>query len=110
MACAHTRGATDFVTKPWQNEKVVATVSTAVELRRSRAETASLRNANRLLQEAAGRGKQEIISESPAMNDVFSIVGGKIRTAVAHDTADPAFDRSTGFGISGAKRFEGWIM
>jgi DNA-binding NtrC family response regulator len=29
-------GATDFVTKPWQNEKVVATVSTGVELRRDR--------------------------------------------------------------------------
>ena len=68
------RGATDFITKPWQNEKVVATVSTAVELRRSRAETASLRSANRLLQEAAGAGSQEIISESSVMDAVFSIV------------------------------------
>ena len=68
------RGATDFVTKPWQNEKVVATVSTAVELRRSRAETASLRKANRMLQEAAGGSTQPIISESPAMDEVFSIV------------------------------------
>ena len=68
------RGATDFVTKPWQNEKVVATVSTAVELRQSRAETASLRNANRLLREAAGGGTQQIISESASMDEVFSMV------------------------------------
>ena len=67
-------GATDFVTKPWQNEKVVATVSSAVELRRSRAEAASLRNANRLLKEAAGIGRQEIICESAAMDAVFSVV------------------------------------
>ncbi len=67
------RGALDFVTKPWQNEKVVATISTAVELRRSRAEAASLRNANRALREATG-GAQEIISASPAMDEVFSLI------------------------------------
>ena len=35
-------GAVDFIAKPWQNEKVVATVSTAVRLRQSRRETAVL--------------------------------------------------------------------
>ena len=67
-------GATDFITKPWQNEKVVATVSTAVELRRSRAEAATLRSANELLREAAGASSQTIISESAAMDEVFSLV------------------------------------
>ena len=47
------RGATDFVAKPWQNEKVVATVSAAVELHRSRVESESLRDANRVLVQAA---------------------------------------------------------
>ena len=68
------RGAMDFITKPWQNEKVVATVSAAVELRRSRAEAASLRSANKSLREATGLGRQQIISESPAMDTVFRIV------------------------------------
>ena len=68
------RGATDFITKPWQNEKVVATVSTAVELRQSRAETASLRNANRILREATATGGQQIISESSAMQEIFSLI------------------------------------
>ena len=67
------RGALDFVTKPWQNEKVVATMSTAVELRRSRAEAASLRNANRALREASA-GVQEIIAASSLMDEVFSVV------------------------------------
>ena len=69
------RGATDFVTKPWQNEKVVATVSAGVELRRSRSETATLRKTNEVLREAAtGTAGQEIIAESAAMQEVFSIV------------------------------------
>jgi DNA-binding NtrC family response regulator len=67
------RGALDFVTKPWQNEKVVATISTAVELRRSRAEAALLRKTNRALREASA-GTQEIITASPAMDEVFSVV------------------------------------
>jgi len=68
------RGATDFVTKPWQNEKVIATVSTAVELRRSRAEAATLRSANRLLREATASVGQQIISESAEMQEIFSII------------------------------------
>jgi DNA-binding NtrC family response regulator len=68
------RGATDFVTKPWQNEKVVATVSTGVELRRSRSETETLKRANEALREASGAISPDIISESAAMQEVFSIV------------------------------------
>jgi DNA-binding NtrC family response regulator len=68
------RGATDFVTKPWQNEKVVATVTTGVELRRSRSETATLRRANEALREASGAISPDIISESAAMQEVFSVV------------------------------------
>jgi DNA-binding NtrC family response regulator len=68
------RGATDFVSKPWQNEKVVATLSAAVELHRSRVETASLRGANRVLMEAAAPEGNTIISGSTQMRDVLSIV------------------------------------
>jgi DNA-binding NtrC family response regulator len=67
-------GATDFVTKPWQNEKVVATVSTGVELRRSRSETATLKRANEALRAASGATTPDIVSESAAMQEVFSIV------------------------------------
>jgi DNA-binding NtrC family response regulator len=66
-------GATDFVTKPWQNEKVVATVSTGVELRRSRNETASLRRDNEALRKASAAGP-ELLGESPSMQAILSIV------------------------------------
>lgn len=68
------RGATDFVAKPWQNEKVIATISAAVELHRSRVETESLRGANRVLVEAATAGGSAIVSESPEMQEVLSLV------------------------------------
>lgn len=40
-------GAADFVLKPWQNEKLVATLSVAAELRRTRATVSSLGVARR---------------------------------------------------------------
>ena len=68
------RGATDFVAKPWQNEKVVATLSAAVELHRSRVETESLRKANRVLVEVVAHEGSQIIAGSEKMQDVLSIV------------------------------------
>jgi len=68
------RGAIDFVAKPWQNEKVVATLSAAVALHRSRVETESLRDANRVLMEAAVPDSRNLICESREMRDVLSVV------------------------------------
>ena len=69
------RGATDFVSKPWQNEKVVATLSAAVSLHRSRAETESLRQANRVLREATSAPRENLVGQSAEMNEVLSVVG-----------------------------------
>jgi DNA-binding NtrC family response regulator len=68
------RGATDFVAKPWANEKVVATMSAAVELHRSRVEANSLRSANRVLAESAVGGGNMIVGNSVEMRDVLSLV------------------------------------
>jgi len=68
------RGATDFVSKPWQNEKVVATLSAAVKLRQSRVESDTLRRANQALSEAASGAASPIIGRSAQMRDVLSLV------------------------------------
>ena len=68
------RGATDFIAKPWQNEKVVATVSTAVQLRHSRKESETLRQSNKVLSEASAAGDAEIIAESSAARELMTIV------------------------------------
>ena len=69
---AMTRGATDFIAKPWQNEKVVATVSAAMKLRRSREETESLREANRALMQDSGTSR--IIGESADIRSLLDVV------------------------------------
>ena len=68
------RGATDFIAKPWQNEKVVATVSAAVKLRQSRGETESLRQANQLLVANSPTGGDLIVGDSAQMKQVIDIV------------------------------------
>ncbi|MEP5763705.1 MAG: sigma-54 dependent transcriptional regulator [Halieaceae bacterium] len=67
-------GATDFVAKPWQNEKVVATLSAAVQLRASRAETQSLKRSNQALVAASGSSEQTLLGSSPAIKDVLSLI------------------------------------
>lgn len=68
------RGATDFVAKPWANEKVVATMSTAVALHQSRLESEALRGANRVLAESAVTGGNMIVGNSVEMKEVLSLV------------------------------------
>jgi DNA-binding NtrC family response regulator len=68
------RGATDFIAKPWQNEKVVATVSTAVQLRRSRKETQTLRQTNEVLLKGTSSVDSQIIGDSAESRKVMDIV------------------------------------
>jgi DNA-binding NtrC family response regulator len=67
-------GASDFIEKPWQNEKMVATVSAAVELHRIRAESAKLRRTNKVLREAVSSSPSPIVGESAALRHVMSQV------------------------------------
>ena len=67
-------GATDFVAKPWQNEKIVATVSSGLQLHRSRIEAQSLRQANRALIDAAAPTDKTIVGSSTQMQQVLSVV------------------------------------
>lgn len=67
-------GATDFVLKPWQNEKLIATLSSAVRLKRSYNEVDQLKQAKKRLEEDISQPFKEIIGESPAIKQVFSII------------------------------------
>jgi len=67
-------GATDFVAKPWHNEKVVATLSAAVKLRESRAEAASLKRSKSGLVAASGSSDQPLLGHSPAMQVLQSLL------------------------------------
>ncbi|HEX3945292.1 MAG TPA: sigma-54 dependent transcriptional regulator [Rhizomicrobium sp.] len=67
------QGAADFVTKPWENERLLATLLAAVNLRRSRMEAVQLRNRNRGLA-AAINTEAEMIGTSPAALRVLDTV------------------------------------
>ena len=67
-------GATDFIAKPWQNEKLVATLSAGVKLRRSRGEAQRLKTTNRALAAEIGRSRQPMLGDSAAMQQVLSMI------------------------------------
>ena len=49
-------GAVDFIVKPWQNEKLLATLSAALRLRQSRQEVEHLRSQQQQLKRGSGPG------------------------------------------------------
>lgn len=77
------RGATDFVLKPWQNEKLLATLSSAVKLKRSYNELATLKETNTQLTSELNKPFSEILGNSEAIQKVFSIIN-KVATTDAN--------------------------
>jgi len=67
-------GATDFVLKPWQNEKLLATISSSIKLRRSRQEADDLRIRQQEISTILDQPFHEFIGNSPEMQHVFSTI------------------------------------
>jgi DNA-binding NtrC family response regulator len=67
-------GATDFVLKPWENEKLLATIFSAMRLRESRLEVEELRTRQKELSLKINERYQDIIGKSQAMNKVFATI------------------------------------
>jgi DNA-binding NtrC family response regulator len=67
-------GATDFVLKPWQNEKLLATISSALNLRYSRLEVDKLRFRQKQLSDDIDQRYHNMIGVSPAIQKVFATI------------------------------------
>lgn len=67
------KGACDFVAKPWQNERLLATVSSAIELYRSKTEAATFKSRNRELV-ATTEKSADLVGTSPPMQRVFEMI------------------------------------
>ncbi|MBU2649882.1 MAG: sigma-54 dependent transcriptional regulator [Bacteroidetes bacterium] len=67
-------GATDFVVKPWDNEKLLATVMSAYRLGRSRKEAGALRRTQEILVGDMDQPFAGIIAQSKAMKDILNMV------------------------------------
>jgi len=67
-------GATDFVLKPWQNEKFIATISSAIKLSESRKEVSYLRSRQQQLSSDLDLKFHDLLGKSPKMQMVFSMI------------------------------------
>ncbi len=67
-------GAVDFVLKPWQNEKLLATINSAAEISRSRKEMTFLKEKQTLLQDDLAMSFMNIIGRSESMKHIISVI------------------------------------
>ena len=73
------QGATDFIPKPWQNEKLIATVSSALQLSFSRTEVETLKQQKETLKKQTEAltlppEPTRVIGESAAMQTIFQTI------------------------------------
>lgn len=73
-------GAADFVVKPWDNAKLVATVSAVSQLARADQEVAKLRRRERTLHQYLGHDTERIVGESAGLREVLSRIDKVART------------------------------
>ncbi len=67
-------GATDFVLKPWKNQKLFATILSALQLRSSKKEVARLKSAQETLSEDLNHGFADFVGTSPAIRKVHQVI------------------------------------
>lgn len=67
-------GASDFVVKPWDNAKLLATLQSALELRLSRKEVTKLKEKQSVLNSQLNREGDIYWGESPAMQELLRLV------------------------------------
>jgi two-component system, NtrC family, response regulator HydG len=67
-------GATDFLVKPWDKEKLVATMTAVYQLSRANREVTRLKSHQRVMNQALPPQEGEMLSRSPAMQAVLRTV------------------------------------
>lgn len=73
-------GAVDFIVKPWQNERLLATVQTALRLSDQQKQVRQLKSQQEILSSSADHQAGNIIGQSRAMKEVFTIINKVAKT------------------------------
>lgn len=73
-------GATDFVLKPWQNEKFLATLASALKLRESKIEIENLRTRQKMLNEDINHRYHDLVGSSQAIQKVYNTISKVAKT------------------------------
>ncbi|KAA2219604.1 MULTISPECIES: sigma-54-dependent transcriptional regulator [Maribacter] len=75
-------GASDFILKPWNNERLLTTVKSAYELRKTQKEVVQLKEKETNLKQVINQNSNYIIGNSKALNRVLSLVRKVAKTDV----------------------------
>ena len=67
-------GAFDFILKPWDNNKLIATLHAALKLRHSKLENKGLKGINQALASELNAKETFLVGESPVMKQLYSMV------------------------------------
>ncbi len=73
-------GAFDFITKPWDNNKLLATLQAALQLRFSKKEVKKLQLKQKQMREDLGRGFSTIVGDSAVMKELMTRISKVART------------------------------
>ncbi|HEY4784855.1 MAG TPA: sigma-54 dependent transcriptional regulator [Bacteroidales bacterium] len=73
-------GAADFILKPWENEKLIATLQSAYKLRCSNLEVDELKTRERTLKKEINTDQRQLIGSSPKMLKVLQLIGKVAKT------------------------------
>jgi len=74
------RGSTDFVMKPWDNQKLIATLKAALQLNLSAREVNRLKEKESVLKKEINREQKYIIGTSPSLMKVMNLIRKVART------------------------------
>ncbi|ELR70092.1 Two-component system response regulator [Fulvivirga imtechensis AK7] len=74
------QGATDFVLKPWKNQKLLGTILSALQLRKSKKEVVRLKEAQHTLGRDASHSFEDFIGKSPAIQRVKDLINKVAKT------------------------------
>jgi two-component system response regulator HydG len=77
------QGASDFVVKPWDNDRLVASVATTVRFSQAARRVKSLRSVQQVLNQDSSQTDSDIVGRSPVMADIM----GQIEKVAATDAS-----------------------
>ena len=75
-------GATDFILKPWNNDRLLATLKSAYDLRQSKLQIHQLKKKEVRLKQVINEDNYQIIGESAALKQVLKLVKKVAKTDV----------------------------
>jgi DNA-binding NtrC family response regulator len=67
-------GATDFVLKPWKNQKLLGTINAALQLREARKEVSKLKTTQASITSDIDVGYLDFVGESPAIKRIHELI------------------------------------